>query len=102
MLNALFNSLLKSFPHLGINKYIHIQEYVCLSLLNGNPLQYSCLENSLDRGAWWASMGLQQVGHDRVTSTRTYTHTHQPCAANKNVIDNLQHFYQTLLTNTET
>ena len=22
---------------------------------NGNPLQYSCLENSMDRGAWWAS-----------------------------------------------
>ena len=21
---------------------------------NGNPLQYSCLENSTDRGAWWA------------------------------------------------
>ena len=21
---------------------------------NGNPLQYSCLENSVDRGAWWA------------------------------------------------
>ena len=21
---------------------------------NGNPLQYSCLENPLDRGAWWA------------------------------------------------
>jgi len=20
---------------------------------NGNPLQYSCLENSMDRGAWW-------------------------------------------------
>ena len=20
----------------------------------GKPLQYSCLENSLDRGAWWA------------------------------------------------
>ena len=28
---------------------------------NGNPLQYSCLVNSMDRGAWWAiqSMGLQ-------------------------------------------
>ena len=26
---------------------------------NGNPLQYSCLENSIDR-----SMGLQRVGHD--------------------------------------
>ena len=21
---------------------------------NGNPLQYSCLENSIDRGTWWA------------------------------------------------
>ena len=23
---------------------------------NGNPLQYSCLENPMDRGAWWASV----------------------------------------------
>ena len=23
---------------------------------NGNPLQYSCLENSVDRGAWWAAV----------------------------------------------
>ena len=21
---------------------------------NGTPLQYSCLENPMDRGAWWA------------------------------------------------
>ena len=21
---------------------------------NGNPLEYSCLENPMDRGAWWA------------------------------------------------
>ena len=21
---------------------------------NGNPLQYSCLENPMDKGAWWA------------------------------------------------
>ena len=32
---------------------------------NGNPLQYSCLENSMGRGAWWAQpMGLQRVGYD--------------------------------------
>ena len=33
---------------------------------NGNPLQYSCLENPLDGGAWCKllSMGLQRVGHD--------------------------------------
>ena len=23
---------------------------------NGNPLQYSCLENSIDRGAWWTTV----------------------------------------------
>ena len=23
---------------------------------HGNPLQYSCLENSMDRGDWWASL----------------------------------------------
>ena len=23
---------------------------------NGNPLQDSCLENSMDRGAWWATV----------------------------------------------
>ena len=22
----------------------------------GNPLQYSCLENPMDRGAWWATV----------------------------------------------
>ena len=33
---------------------------------NGNPLQYSCLENPMDRGAWCRllSMGSQRVGHD--------------------------------------
>ena len=33
---------------------------------NGNPLQYSCLENSMDRGAWQATVhgGSQRVGHD--------------------------------------
>ena len=29
---------------------------------NGNPLQYSCLENPMDRGAWWATV--LGVGHD--------------------------------------
>ena len=33
---------------------------------SGNLLQYSCLENSMDRGGWRAlkSMGLQRVGHN--------------------------------------
>ena len=32
---------------------------------NGNPLQYSCLENPVDRGAWRAIVYVsQRVGHD--------------------------------------
>ena len=23
---------------------------------NGNPLQYSCLENPIDKGTWWATI----------------------------------------------
>ena len=28
----------------------------CLGEGNSNSLQYSCLENSMDRGAWWATV----------------------------------------------
>ena len=27
-----------------------------LGVGNGNPLPHSCLENSMDRGAWWATV----------------------------------------------
>ena len=39
---------------------------------NGNSLQYSCPENSMDRGAWWATVqGVQRVRHNWVTNTFT-------------------------------
>jgi len=32
---------------------------------NGNPLQYSCLGNSMVRGAWWATVhGVARVKHN--------------------------------------
>ena len=32
---------------------------------NGNLQQYSCLENSVDRGAWWAAVqGITRVRQD--------------------------------------
>ena len=41
---------------------------------NGNPLQYSGLENPMDRGAWWLqSLGSQSVGH--FTLFRTFLET---------------------------
>ena len=39
---------------------------------NGNPFQYSCLENSVDRGAWQATF----YGVARKLDTTEYTHTH--------------------------
>ena len=31
----------------------------------GNPLQYSCQDNPMDRGTWWATVhGFTELGHD--------------------------------------
>ena len=40
----------------------------------GYPLQYSCLENSMERGAWPTAVqwGLQRVGQDWVTNSFTF------------------------------
>ena len=44
---------------------------------NGTPLQYSCLENPMDRGAWWAAVhGIARVGHDWATSLSLFTFMH--------------------------
>ena len=38
---------------------------ICIGEGNDNPLQYSCLENPRDGGAWWAAIyGVTRVGHD--------------------------------------
>ena len=37
---------------------------------HGNPLQHSCLENPMDRGAWGATVhGVTRVRHGRLTTT---------------------------------
>ena len=41
---------------------------------NGNPLQYSCLENPVDRGAWQAT---RMWGHKESDTTEP-AHTHYP------------------------
>ena len=43
---------------------------------NGNPLQYSCLENSMDKGAWWATVhGITES--DMIEHTCTHIHQQQ-------------------------
>ena len=41
---------------------------------HGNPLQYSCLENSMDRGAWWAIV--HRVAKSQTQRQRLSTHAH--------------------------
>ena len=47
---------------------------------NGNPLQYSCLEDPMNRGAWWATIhgvaNSQTQLSDFHTHIHTHTHTH--------------------------
>ena len=39
---------------------------------NGNPLQYSCLENSMDGGAWWATVHVVAESQTRLSD---FTHS---------------------------
>ena len=42
---------------------------------HGNPLQYSCLGNPMDRGAWWAVVhGVAKSGHDLATKHHHHHH----------------------------
>ena len=53
---------------------------------NGNLLQYSCLGNPTDRGAWWATVhGVARVRHDlvikpiylaHIPAQNAHVHTH--------------------------
>ena len=54
---------------------------------NGNPLQHSCLENPMDRGAWWAAVhGVTKIWTWLSDYTTTkYIYTSEYCAAFKAV-----------------
>ena len=41
---------------------------------NGYPLQYSCLENPMDRGAWWATVHGSQSRTRLSDFTLTFTY----------------------------
>ena len=44
---------------------------------NGNPLQYSCLENPMNRGAWWTTVHGVAKSRTRLSNwVHMHTHTH--------------------------
>ena len=44
---------------------------------HGNPLQYSCLENSMDRGAWWAIVRGVTKSQTRLKQLIAYIHIYR-------------------------
>jgi len=42
---------------------------------HGNPLQYSCLENPKDRGAWWARVSGVKKSQTRLKQLSTHIHS---------------------------
>ena len=43
---------------------------------NGDPLQYSCLENAMDRGAWWVTVHGVTKSQIRLSDFHLLTHTY--------------------------
>ena len=43
---------------------------------NGTPLQYSCLENPMDRGAWWAAVHGVAKSRTRLSDVTLIFHFH--------------------------
>ena len=62
---------------------------------NGNPLQYSCLENPLARGTWWAPVhgvarvihDTHQTNHDTIVLSNSYIIT---------IVKDVHHFSQSI------
>ena len=66
---------------------------------NGNPLQYSCLENSLDRGAWWATVHGATKNWTQL-STHTQTHREKAKAMKERVGHSFIHSFKVLIITT--
>ena len=58
---------------------------------NGNPLQYSCLHNPMDRRAWQATVhGVARVGHDLATKQQ---YTQCPSRAGSSLSGSIRSLY---------
>ena len=64
---------------------------------NGNPLQYFCLNNPVDRGAWWAAVHGVTKSQTQLGNS-AYTHTHQAIVSVWTIHFASSLFFQTLST----
>ena len=78
---------MKSNPPMAIKAKMHFLAHdccmvilqhisICEPLRNGTPLQYSCLENPMDGGAWWAAIHGVAKGRTRLSDFTFTFHFH--------------------------
>ena len=69
------SSVVKNLPANAGNAGSIPRSGTCPGEGNGNPLQYSCLENPMNRGVWWATVhGVAE------SNTTEHAHMHtNPC-----------------------
>ena len=67
---SLFIKSMTGYQYLYIYTYNHIGEG------NGTPLQYSCLENPMDGGAWWAAVHGVATSRTRLSNFTFTFHFH--------------------------
>ena len=64
--------------------FISLTSYFITGEGNGNPLQYSCLENPMDRGAWWAMVHGVAESQTRLRWLSTHAHKTRQTGLNGN------------------
>ena len=66
---------------------------------HANPFLYSCLENSMDRGAWRAPVhGVQRTGHNWVMMSTTNIRGGKPLCKNVIVSISREQYYSFIIT----
>ena len=61
---------------------------------NGNPLRYSCLENPMDREAWWATVHWVTKSRTRLSNfTFTFTFSNSSSSEYSEISDNFIQIY---------
>ena len=59
-----------------ITQTLYVGKQVWLGEGNGTPLQYSCLANPMDGGAWWAAVHRVEKSHTRLSDFTFTFHFH--------------------------
>jgi len=66
----------QSLPALGSHATVLLRALLSIGEGDGTPLQYSCLENPMDRGAWWAAVHGVAEGRTRLSDFGFTFHFH--------------------------